>query len=63
MSTQIQAEVSDALDELGFERQPSKQMGSPTQFKVPANALDKLREKMIIVNPDGHIEIQPAKSA
>lgn len=58
MSTQVQALVSSALDELKFEREPGGIPGSPSVFKVTDETLKFLNDKKVTVDASGEVTVE-----
>lgn len=58
MSTQVQAEVSSALDDLKLERVPGGIPGSPSIFKVTEETVKFLKGKTVTVHPSGAVSVE-----
>lgn len=61
MATQIQSNVSDALQTLGLEYQENDMPGSPQELKVTKNTISKLENMLdatVIVDGDGSIKVR-----
>jgi hypothetical protein len=62
MSTQNQAMVTGAIAELKLELEPSRSgiVGGPSVFVVTKETLDFLKDKKVVVDSSGSVEVSDA---